>query len=456
MNNSARRAGILLPLTALPGGGSLGGEAYAFVDFLVAAGQSVWQVLPVGPVGKSRSPYQSMSAFAGNPAFVDEKMLGQPLEEAVLRFDLGGADYQKFLRENAAWLDGFALFEAVHVRLRKPLDLWPDELRNPQDKTLAELSREHAEAVERTKVVQYFFWSQWKELKAYANLKGVGIVGDLPFYVSADSADFWLSRRAFDTQPDGRPASSAGVPPDDYAAGGQVWNVPVYAWGKRKKEVFALWRSRLAQAARLYDGVRIDHFRALADYYAYPAGGGEGAWHPGPGAAFIDMVKRDFPGLEVIAEDLGDLSDAAHALRAYSGFPGMKVLQFAFTGNADNPYLPHNIESNSVCYTGTHDNNTTVGYVRAASAGEAAFALRYLGLSGDRAALPGALLRTALMSRSETAIIPMQDWLGLGAGARMNKPATVGGRNWKWQLSPGALTGGLAARIRGMTEMYGR
>jgi 4-alpha-glucanotransferase len=520
---AARAAGILLPVTALPADGAPTlADGFAFVDFLAEAGQRVWQMLPVGPVGASRSPYQGASAFAGNPAFVDAAAAG-PAEA----FDLNGAAYKRFLAENADWLDGYALFEAMRTGQRgRPLLRWPDELRNPSPRTLAELRDAYAEAMERTKIVQYHFFAQWAALKAYANQNGVALVGDLPFYVAEDSAEFWLSRDAFDVDADGRPASSGGVPPDGFSDTGQVWNVPVYAWdrpGRGRKAALALWRARLAQAARLYDGVRLDHFRGLADFYAFPtasdatavenvgaacsrpkkstksakignAGIGtavgssaEGAWRPGPGRAFTGMARREFPKLRIIAEDLGELSDAARALRAASGYPGMAVLQFAFAdASPENGYLPHNIGRGCVCYTGTHDNNTLVGWARAASAAEVSFAARYLGLAGGgadggrlqacparsrraaptkgkampvaalRAALPAAVLRAALASRADLAVVPMQDWLGLGAEARMNKPATVGGRNWKWRLAPDALTPALAKRIREMTELYGR
>jgi 4-alpha-glucanotransferase len=598
VSKCTRRAGILLPLTALPspcGIGTLGAAAFRFVDFLTESGQSLWQVLPIGPIRAGWSPYQSTSAFAGNPLLIDLDVLvkedvltkkeadayaaaasrpkGQHKDTALLcgsgaegesgqvsnrgraivqehgssggtanyafqmrrklpllraaaeRLDGKNANYRRFLRENAEWLEGYALFDAIHEHLRRPLQGWPEALQRPSDLALAELRDVYSADIEISKRTQFFFFQQWKELKSYANLQGVGIVGDLPFYVSEDSADFWLNRRAFDVFPDGRPASVAGVPPDAFSAEGQIWDNPVYAWGKHKKEVFDFWQARLKQAIRLYDSVRIDHFRAFSEYYAIPlqrsrapgkngrrgdlgtasgtglssgfvassaarlrpdsnsgiaanSGPGaslrsgaslgpvpqtqiprteDGAWRPGPSRAFIDRMRADFPGLHVIAEDLGILTEEADALLRYSGFPGMKVMQFAFSdGNPFNAYLPHNIGANSVVYTGTHDNDTTCGWLRGITREQAGFALRYFGLA-RRADLPDALLRAALGSTAESAIIPLQDWLGLGSSARFNTPGTCGGRNWKWRVPSGALTKELSARIRFYTkDLYGR
>ncbi|GHU65912.1 4-alpha-glucanotransferase [Clostridia bacterium] len=492
ITNTSRRAGILLPVTALPspyGVGSLGNAAYTFVDFLETSGQSVWQILPIGPFGGGYSPYQPSSAFAGNPWLIDldalvsdelltkkevreawanasrkahgivpasaafriQEILRRPLlEKATSRLDVKNADYRRFCRGNQDWLDVYIRFSGT----------------------------DRAEQIRR---VQYLFYKQWKELKSYANLKGVGIVGDLPFYVSADSADFLLGPRAFDVTTDGSPASVGGVPPDAFSPDGQVWDTPVYDWKNHKEEAYAFWQSRLSHAAKLYDGIRIDHFRALSEYYAIPVrdntpgltpdrtvsvkgrnlsvcklSGREGEWRPGPGRPFIDRIRAAFPGFEIVAEDLGELSDAAKDLVEYSGFPGMKILQFAFSGDADNAYLPHRIQRNSWVYTGTHDNDTLVNWARTASKDTAAFAMDYLGAS-SRAELPGACIRAALSSRADTCIIPMQDWLGLGATARINKPASIGGRNWRWRLTPGALTPRLATRLRHFTkDLYDR
>ena len=463
MHNSARRAGILLPVTALPAceadeaaeGGLLGARASAFVDFLADAGQSLWQVLPIGPVGVSLSPYQSSSAFAGNPAWIS------PARENLR----GESDYEIFLKENEFWLEDFALFTVLKERLGgTPLQDWPAEYRCPAREALGKLRRREADAIEAIKRAQYCFFAEWRELKAHANLRGISIVGDLPFYPSEDSAEFWLRRDLFETDKEGRPSVVAGVPPDAFSADGQIWNNPVYAWERRGKEVLAFWLSRLTQAQRLYDVVRIDHFRAFADYYTIPiktagrrtkAKCKGGVWKPGPGRVFLDAVRKNLPGLRVIAEDLGDLSGAAQTLCEVSGYPGMKVLQFAFEGGSENAYLPHNIEENSVVYTGTHDNDTARGWANSLSETEAAPALRYFGLQRRRE-LPAALRRAALMCRAETAILPLQDWLGLGRSARINTPSTMGGRNWKWQTPAGVLTRERAETIREETERYGR
>jgi len=465
-NNTGRRAGILLSMSSLPGrvgSYALGAEAFKFVDFLADAGQSLWQILPIGPVGKSLSPYQSRSAFAGNPAFIDKEALRKDPE----RYAPTGAHFARFLKENENWLYDYALFEAVRVsQAERPLYFWPDELRNPSAKTLSGLKDKFQTQIEAVILEQYCFFSQWRALKRYANLKGVGFIGDLPIYVYEDSAEFWLRRGIFDVDTKGRPRTSAGVPPDAFSKDGQIWNNPVYAWNKNEKGIFDFWRERLTQAARLYDGVRIDHFRALADYYVVPANrdpsgryiscAGEGEWRRGPGKPFTDMIRKEYPGLYVIAEDLGEMSEAALALVTESGFPGMKVIQFAFSGNPGNPYLPHNIPQNAACYTGTHDNDTLAGWLHSATRKERVYAMEYFGLSSAED-LPSAMLAAVLASRADTAIVPLQDWLELGSEARMNKPGVVSKNNWKWRCPPAALSSRLSKRIRCSTkDFYGR
>jgi len=494
-----RSAGILLAISSLSGGGTLGEEAFAFVDFLAASGQSFWQILPIGPVGKTLSPYQSSSAFAGNPAFIDQSLVRREQD----RYMPKGPRYRKFLKENATWLDDFALFEAVLASQKnKPLSLWPEDLRNASAETLGELRKKHRMEIDMVRHEQYCFFTQWKELRRYANRKGIGIIGDLPIYVYENSAEFWLRRSMFDVDSNGRPASLAGVPPDKFSKKGQLWNNPVYDWDKHGDEVMDFWRNRLAQSASLYDGVRIDHFRAFADYYAIrityaaapsssvpgepsPSVSGEpsssvpgepsssvpgapsysvpgapntkcGEWRPGPGTRFTDMVHKEFPRLFVIAEDLGKLSKEAKKFVKECGIPRMSVMQFAFSGKPKNPYLPHNIRENSVCYTGTHDNDTLLGWLRGLKSTERRYAMAYFGLS-RREDLRDAILAAALACMSATTIIPMQDWLSLGSSARTNTPGTAGGRNWKWRIPKGALTPHLAARIRHLTkDLYGR
>ena len=462
MKNLARRAGILFSISSLVssgGAGSIGKEAFSFADFLADAGQSYWQILPIGPVGETLSPYQARSAFAFNTDFIDRQAVRLDPERYLPK----GAKYNKFLKDNAFWLDSYALFEAVRASQGgKPLPDWPDELKNPSAKTLLLLRDKYKEEIDTIIKDQYCFFLQWQELKRYTNLKGVGIIGDLPIYVFEDSADFWLRRELFDVDKNGQPASTAGVPPDAFSKDGQLWNNPVYDWARHKKDVFEFWRERLRQASYLYDGVRIDHFRAFADFYAIPQGvpgtvsAKNGEWRPGPGLAFTDMIRKEFPGMFVIAEDLGKLSDTAKKFVKECGFPGMSVIQFAFSEDQTNPYLPHNIGENTVCYTGTHDNDTIFGWLSSSSKKERRYAMEYLGLS-DPEELPKALLAAVLASKADVAIIPLQDWLGLGPEARMNTPGTEGGNNWKWKVPRRALTPRLASRIRrAVKDLYDR
>ena len=428
-----RSAGILYPLT------TLGSASYDFVDFLVAAGQSWWQILPIGPTDETLSPYRSSSVFAGDPAL------------------LASAEPQDAATEHESWMDDYALFAAVrrsqgHV----PLAFWPDELRNPSEATLAGLRATLQAEVEAAAQQQHTFFQQWHDLKRYANGKGLRIIGDLPIYVGEDSADFWLRRSVFDVDINGRPATSAGVPPDAYSIYGQLWNEPVYDWDTSPVDVFRFWRDRLNQAATLYDGVRIDHFRAFADFYALPLDGSKvGEWRRGPGKEFVDMVREEHPDLLVIAEDLGDLSQAAKDLVVYSGFPDMKVLQFAFDSDEKSTHLPHRIGNRSICYTGTHDNDTLLGWLDSLPADELRRVREYLDI-GDRQDLADTLLQAALESDAAIVIIPIQDWLGLGSEARLNTPGTEGGNNWQWRIPQGALTEELAARMRTLAEASGR
>jgi 4-alpha-glucanotransferase len=444
----------------------LGREAFAFIDFLAASGQSLWQILPIGPTGAYDSPYQSLSAFAGNPYFIDLDMLKDDgllsarelkqawgrnparvdyesqrtyrmplLLKAAERFDaVGNADYVAFCDVNVGWLNAFASF--MHRR-------------NP------------TAAFELWRRMQFFFFQQWKSMKRYANARGIGIVGDLPYYVAEESGDYETNPALFKIvrtgARKGRPAALAGVPPDGFSAEGQIWNNPVYVWEAHRKERYRWWIDRLKQADELYDACRIDHFRGFAKYYAIPAGkpASAGRWFRGPAYEFIDAVRKAVPGLNIIAEDLGMLTEDVHELRRYSGYPGMKVLQFAFAPGENSAYLPHNHIANCVVYTGTHDNNTLKGWLRESDESVVEYIYKYFGLprSGDPAA---AIIRAALAGVAETAVIPMQDWLGLGAGARINTPSTVGETNWSWRLREGQLTDKLSAAIFDMTNMYGR
>lgn len=488
-----RTCGILLPVSSLPsdyGIGTLGKAAYDFVDFLTQAGQRYWQILPVGPTGYGDSPYQSFSAFAANPYYIDLTALQQQgllceaelkqaqfgqradrvdygalyagrfslLALAAARFDDTGAQFQAFCQEQAAWLSDYALFMAIKEENgMAALSGWPAPLRRREKAALEQAENRLAGRVRFWKVCQYLFFVQWHALKAYANGHGVQIIGDIPIYVSPDSSDLWASPELFQTDEDGAVSQVAGCPPDAFSADGQLWGNPLYDWPVHLADDCDWWVRRLRHAGQVYDVVRIDHFRGFESYWSIPAGdktAAGGRWRLGPGLPFIETLKRRLPDLPIIAEDLGYQTDALRQLLAQSGFPGMKVLQFAFDSREESDYLPHNYGPNAVVYTGTHDNTTTADWQYSAPPADVAFAKRYLDITPDRD-FTEAFLRAALSCVAETCIIPMQDWLGLGKEARMNTPSTLGG-NWQWRLCAGSLSARLADRIRQLTRMYGR
>ncbi len=487
-----RQSGILLPITALPspyGVGTLGRAAFHFVDFLSAAGQSLWQVLPIGPTGFGDSPYQSFSAFAGNPYCIDLDILqnsglltageigegwGRPgqvdygllfarrfgvLAKAVARQNKSAPGYLRFKDENRHWLDDYALFMAIkEAQGQRAFTEWPEALRRRESYALKTAEARYGPRAEFWRCLQYFFFRQWRALKSYANAQGVQLVGDIPIYVSPDSSDFWANPGLFQTGPGGLPSAVAGVPPDAFCKTGQLWGNPLYDWPAHKRSRYEWWLRRLAAASQLFDHTRIDHFRGFASYWAVPYGdktAEKGRWRPGPGSDFIHAVHRALPGMKIIAEDLGFLTEEVSALLAYSGYPGMKVLQFAFVPGDDSQYLPHNLPRGTVVYTGTHDNTTTAAWAQTAPAAHRAFARRYLGL-GPKDDLAKGLLRAAMASVADTAILPLQDWLDLGEEARFNTPSTLGGSNWRWRVPEKRLSPALAAEIRGLTRLYGR
>lgn len=488
-----RSAGILLPISSLPspcGIGTLGKSAYAFVDFLAAAGQTLWQILPVGPTGYGDSPYQSFSAFAGNPYFIDLELLvndGLLLPEeiegpwgenparvdyallferrfavlamAVARQNKAHPAYLQFCSSNNGWLADYALFMAAkEAHGQASFEQWPAPLRLRRPQALKTAMAKWGPRFEFWRCLQFFFFRQWKTLKQYANKQGIRLVGDIPIYVSPDSSDLWANPKLFQVEKDGSLSGVAGVPPDAFSEDGQLWGNPLYNWPYHRRTGYHWWLRRLAHTATLYDVIRIDHFRGFAEYYSIPAQNTtarQGRWLPGPGKDFIRAVHRGLPKADIIAEDLGFLTPDVRELLAYSGYPGMKVLQFAFDGGADNDYLPHNHPKHTVVYTGTHDNATTEGWQRSAPREDLRFARRYLGL-GRSQNLTGAMVRAALASVADTAIIPLQDWLCLGEEARINTPATLGGRNWQWRLLPGQLTPALAKSIQQSAALYGR
>lgn len=374
------------------------------------------------------------------------------------RFDAGEDAFRDFCAANAFWLDDYALFMALKAENgMRAFSLWPKDVRARRPAALAAARARLAGQVRFWQVVQYLFYEQWAALKAYANAKGVEFIGDIPIYVSPDSSDLWADPSLFQVDADGALTEVAGCPPDAFAADGQLWGNPLYNWDVHLKTGCAWWIRRLRHASAVYDVVRIDHFRGFESYYAIPARDKtavNGVWRKGPGTAFIDVIRRKLPDVRIIAEDLGYLTDDVKALLRASGFPGMKVLQFAFDSREESDYLPHNYTQNSVVYTGTHDNTTTADWELSAPAGDVAFARRYLDVDGG-ADFTRRFIRAALASVSVTAVIPMPDWLGLGAEARINTPSTLGG-NWLWRMDPAALTDALAADILALTKLYGR
>jgi 4-alpha-glucanotransferase len=497
-----RRSGILLHPTSLPGRfgiGDLGNAAHQFVDFLAAAGQSYWQVLPLNPTGYADSPYQTLSAFAGNPmlisptkllevghlsvadlqdvpSFPDERVDFGPvigyktdlLDRAFANFlthaPAGQWEaFDRFCEEQAFWLDDFALFTAL--KEAHQLDPWPAwepgvATRRPQ--ALARWRESLTDEIENQKYRQWQFFEQWLAVKRYANERGIRIVGDIPIFVSMDSADVWAYPHLFHFDEKLRPTVVSGVPPDYFSETGQLWGHPLYRWDVMAQEGYTWWTDRFRMAFTQADVVRIDHFRGFFNFWAVPAGEKtaiNGRWAYGPGAALFQAVTAALGKLAIIAEDLGDFDEESRAgvtaLQAEFGYPGMKVLQFAFGAGPTNPFLPHNFAPDFVVYTGTHDNDTVLGWYQVTSTeAERDHVRKYLGRDGSGIAWD--LIRLAWASVAHTAITTAQDLLGLGHGARMNTPATVGPPNWGWRLLPGALTDEVTARLLELTAIYGR
>lgn len=490
-----RSSGMILPVFSLPsphGIGTLGQAAYDFIDFLRDAGQSWWQMLPLGPTGYGDSPYQSLSAYAGNPYFIDLELLAQEglltreeiaaqpwgaepnrvdysalyahrlalLQKAARRGIIrGNQAVDAFLQENRHWLPDYALYMAVKEHFgHLPWTQWPEEgirLRRPE--ALAHYRQLLAEEIETHQYIQFLFFRQWDALCRYAHSQGIGIIGDMPIYVSMDSADVWTEPQFFQLDSCGHPTEVAGVPPDSFSADGQLWGNPLYDWEAMAADGYGWWIRRVDGAAKLYDVIRLDHFRGFESYWAVPYGettAQKGRWRKGPGMDLIGVLLNWFPQLRFIAEDLGYLTPQVHQLLADSGLPGMKVLAFAFDAQEPSNYLPHLFTPNCVCYTGTHDNAPLRAWLEETSPEDLAFAAEYLGLSAQEGVLRG-LLRGGLSSVAELFVAQVQDYLGLGAQGRINTPGTVHG-NWQWRLLPGQLDGTLAARIARLTRLYGR
>ena len=486
-----RSAGILLPIFSLPseyGIGSLGREARSFADFLHDAGQSWWQILPVGPTGLGNSPYTSASTFAGNPLLIDLETLcahglltGDDLASARLpvtdKVDYGAVYHvrEPLLRKAAAlaweteggairafadatpWLKEYALFEAARRHFGCGWCDWPDEgLRRHEAAAVERWRRELEREVAYHTCVQYWFFTQWAALKAYVNGLGIQIIGDVPIYVSLDSSDVWSEREQFLLDGEGRPSKVAGVPPDYFSEDGQLWGNPLYNWDAMKRDGFGWWIRRVEGAVKLFDAIRIDHFRGLESYWAIPAESDTakvGQWEKGPGMDLLRVLTSWFSGTTYIAEDLGILTDAVHDLRNESGLPGMKVLEFAFSG-PDNAYLPHHYQRHCICYTGTHDNSPLALWRQEAAPEDVAHAVEYLALT-EQEGFHWGIIRGGMSSVAELFVAQMQDYLGLSEGNRMNIPGTQGG-NWTWRLLPGELSDALSVRIDRMTALYGR
>lgn len=490
-----RSSGILMPMSSLPskyGIGTMGKAAYEFVDFLHASGQSWWQLLPLGPTGFGDSPYSSVSTFAGNPYYIDLDML---IDEGLLSPDeLDGIDWgsddahtdygriysgrykvlasafshmtdehrremEAFRRESGAWLENYALYMAVkgHFGMACWTD-WPDAaIRKHEMQAVRHYTELLKNEIDFQVFMQYLFFRQWNALREYAAEKGVRFIGDIPIYVALDSADVWSEPQFFRLDSENVPVEISGVPPDAFTEDGQLWGNPIYDWDKMRADGYGWWIRRIEGARKLYDVIRIDHFRGFCDYWSCPYGAvtaKEGVWKKGPGMGLVGVLTSWFHDVRFVAEDLGVLTPGLERLLLDSGLPGMKVLQFAFDSNGDSSYLPHNCIKNSVCYIGTHDNDTVLGWVETMSDKDREFASHYMHITADEGWCWG-LIRTGMAASSDLFIVQMQDVLELGGDARMNFPGTTQG-NWQWRMLPGALTKELAEKLREYTVTYRR
>ncbi|MDO5519679.1 MAG: 4-alpha-glucanotransferase [bacterium] len=491
-----RGSGILLPISSLPskyGIGSFSKEAFEFVDRLNKAGQKYWQILPIGPTGFGDSPYQALSTFAGNPYFIDLDQLveeGYLLQEEVESLDVGdderNVDYGKvyntrneilekafarfkehiedefyqFEEENSYWLQDYAFYMAVKkAHNGASYVTWEEDIRLRKSETVVHYEKVLEENILCYKFQQYMFFKQWHKLKDYANRKGIKIIGDIPFYVATDSADCFSQPSLFQYDEKNTPTHVAGCPPDAFSENGQLWGNPLYDWEYLKNTDYEWWINRIRHSLIMYDIIRLDHFRGFEEYYAIPAGSSTakvGAWKRGPGIEFFKTIKRVLGDVSIIAEDLGFLNEAVYSLVRESGFPGMKVLQFAFDSREDSDYLPHNYDKNCVVYTGTHDNNTVLGWYQEISSTDQEFLKDYMNLQEDNMReLNWNIIRLALSSVADTCIIPIQDYLGLGSETRINRPGSQGA-NWKWRMRKNEFSDELVKKINHLVTLYGR
>lgn len=501
-----RKSGILMPISSLPspyGIGAFSKEAYGFVDFLSEAGQTYWQILPLGQTGYGDSPYQSFSTFAGNPYFIDLDEfveLGYLNKEVLQKVDFGEeparVDYAKiykgrfamlrrayenspyclkctprgekekkelaafeaFVEAQSEWLADYALYSAIKNHFGgKGFSQWEEGIRLRTPESMEHYGELLAEEVRFYQFQQYFFRKQWMALKKYANRRKVKIIGDIPIYVAYDSADSWAHPELFQLDEKGYPTAVAGCPPDGFSATGQLWGNPLYRWDYHKETGYAWWMKRLKACFELYDVVRIDHFRGFDEYFAIPYGdttAQRGCWQKGPGYDIMKAIKKNIGNKPIIAEDLGFLTPTVLRLVKKTGYPGMKLIQFAFDSREEGDYLPHNYPHNCVVYTGTHDNDTIVGWIQNLDKKDLANAKKYLNIHSSKE-LHWTFISHTLATVADTAIIPIQDYLGLGSEARINTPSVLGG-NWQWRLVQGQLDEKLAKRIYELTERYGR
>lgn len=492
--NLPRKAGVLLHPTSLPGPdgiGDLGPECYRWIDFLAASGCSLWQILPLGPTGFGDSPYQCFSAFAGNPYLVspvlllDQNLLDRNdfldrpefpadhvefgpvidwkitiLDRAFSKFKKSRSKkllkaYDDFCESQSKWLEDFALFMAIkEVQGGGSWDNWPVDLRTRQPEKLHRFAEEYYTTIEKHKFRQFVFFTQWKNVKDYAAGKGIKIIGDIPIFIAYDSADAWSHPELFYINKRGKPTYVAGVPPDYFSPTGQLWGNPLYKWGAHKKQNYMWWIDRVQAVLNTVDIVRLDHFRGFAAYWEIPANmptAEIGRWVSAPGKHFLTALAKAFHGLPIIAEDLGLITPDVVDLRDSFNLPGMKILQFAFAGTPEDPFLPHNYPINCVAYTGTHDNDTTVGWFSSGSEQERDYCRRYLATSGENIAWD--LIREIWKSTAAFAITTLQDLLNLGNEARMNYPGRPAG-NWSWRYQPSALNQDLIDRLRELNFLY--
>lgn len=491
-----RTSGILMHITSLPsnyGIGTMGIEAYNFVDFLVKSGQTYWQILPICPTGFGDSPYQSFSSFAGNPYLIDLDFL---IEDGLLnesevsnikwftfeslvdykkqyenRFKVLKRAYYRFIKQvpddfdefcniQGYWLDNYALFMAIKDTTNKTWLEWEDGLKFKHQDCIDEFKKKNNEQIMFHKVIQYLFYTQWFALKEYANLNGIKIIGDLPIYVATDSADMWSNPKMFLVNENDEPTNVAGCPPDNFSKCGQLWGNPIYNWEKMRNEGYEWWIKRFDHTRKIYDVIRIDHFRGFESYYSIEAKAVSakiGKWEKGPGLELFNAVEEKLGKLDIIAEDLGFLTQEVHDMVKQSGYPGMKVLQFAFDSREESDYLPHNYEKHCVVYTGTHDNDTLLGWMRTAPMADVAFAMEYFRLS-EQEGYNWGMMKGAWASVAEMSIVTVQDILNLGSSARMNKPSTVG-QNWKWRVSKESIENNLdqlSYKIKKYMQIYKR